>query len=352
MFGESPIKIAMPKINVPNNCGLAPKVVEVKLIPSLVPDSYNFSDLIEFDPNTVTMKVLKTNDLNLLNEEVSAVLKVKIQEGIELNTKLIVLYSSNGPEFDRKAEPKSITCSPKDKDWSFPIPKILFADQQNAEVTFVQEDNFSDLFTLEKGVIKLVPSIRDLLVRGEFCICDDKVKQLKFDLDSDVLGQNTETFTVAMCTAEISDEDKEAFNLNWDRKNKSSNSNEDVSVDRPTLQISSIDNSGKLTISFDQPMIPVANANERLHALGRHLEKELKSGIEIYVPKNDEQIQSDLDLEWSVIEFTETKLTIQINFANIYAISQSSLKNKVVVRIWDVNFFRSKTSAITIEANT
>ena len=69
-------------------------------------------------------------------------------------------------------------------------------------------------------------------------------------------------------------------------------------------------------------MIPVANANERLHALGRYLKEELNSGIEIYVRKNEEQIQSDLDLEWSVIEFTETKLTIQINFANIYAISE------------------------------
>ena len=86
---------------------------------------------------------------------------------------------------------------------------------------------------------------------GEFCICDDVPKQLKFDLNSDVLGQSTETFTVTMCTDIISEEEKAAFNLNWNGKNKNSSSNDDKSVDRPTLQISSIDNSGKLTIEFD-----------------------------------------------------------------------------------------------------
>ena len=116
-----------------------------------------------------------------------------------------------------------------------------------------------------------------------------------------------------MCTDEKTDEEKVQFNLNWLNWQKQNTGKKDhAGIKRPILTISNISNSGKVTIKFDQPLIPVKNPDERLHAPVRKLQKEedLKSAVEIFVVKLDDQQQSDLDLKWTVSEFSESQMSI------------------------------------------
>ena len=56
------------------------------------------------------------------------IIEVKTKEDFSLEIGIEVSYGSNGPWFLGLVSPSDLTCSEKDKGWSFKLPEVEAAD--------------------------------------------------------------------------------------------------------------------------------------------------------------------------------------------------------------------------------
>ena len=151
------------------------------------------------DSEKGTFTLHKTSNLVLYQKTVFFELFVKSPGQPDFSTMISVNYESNGPVFELEfgsLQTQPLTCSPKDEGWSFSLPPLLAESQQNVELSFLEEDEFSKMFEfdLESRILTLKSKYETELIQGN--LCPGVTKQVTFELKSDLLGANKQIFDV------------------------------------------------------------------------------------------------------------------------------------------------------------
>lgn len=105
----------------------------------------------------------------------------------------------------------------------------------------------------------------------------------------------------------------------------------------PTAEITSVSQDGRVVLSFSEPLLVLKNltelSDEVLEEDKRRLSHHaLQLSIE---PLESEQTLESVRFSWLALQFTETQMTLQLSFDNMYEISAYSEPNVLQLTIWN-----------------
>lgn len=104
-----------------------------------------------------------------------------------------VKFTADPPTFESAAlSAPPITCSQKDTEWRFKLPAVTNADILPTTIELLTSATYSELFTLDGGVVKLQGSALAQLIFGKNCPQTSTIS-LEFKLSNEFIGENTQT---------------------------------------------------------------------------------------------------------------------------------------------------------------
>ena len=189
-IGAGPQSESLPKVVQEPDCGLSFDTLKMSTPKTSLPaDKVAAAIIFDSDQNILD---IETDDLSLLADPKIAY-EFEIEQDLVEDVaplKVEIKLETDPPSFDRSGlEVDTITCSSKDKGWSFDVPPINPSDAGPYSVE-VQKTENSDFFTLENGKVSYTGS-------ADSCPAVKEVS-LEFKLTSKLIGEATETITVSV----------------------------------------------------------------------------------------------------------------------------------------------------------
>ena len=116
-LGNEKETISLPKVTASPECGIEPVIKNVAIVDVSLPDGFTREQLIDHTDKKIIIK--EQINLVLLKQQASFKVTAETEEGLPLTLDLEILYTSDGPWFEKAADVPDITCSPEDQGWSF-----------------------------------------------------------------------------------------------------------------------------------------------------------------------------------------------------------------------------------------
>ena len=105
---------------------------------------------MSFDKKKLSFTLRQQENLNLREKSVSLSVEALTEEGLKMPLELKVTYETDGPWFAQSSPVPDITCSNQDLNWSFTLPAIGAADQQEVKSKFTTVGEFAAIFTFDE----------------------------------------------------------------------------------------------------------------------------------------------------------------------------------------------------------
>lgn len=151
LIGEADKRVQLPGLKVSPKCGFEPEIIGHSFTIIESPEGVETESLIEFDSDESVLILKQTEDLRLLNQTLSSKVEMTTKEGFQLKLFLSVVYTSNGPSLKENKKFDPLTCSKKDENWSWTLPDMVAAGQQEIQVIFLQQVEYSQIFVYQEA---------------------------------------------------------------------------------------------------------------------------------------------------------------------------------------------------------
>ena len=123
-------QIPLPQIISTTSCDFPIELVHYEMKSEHLPPNARIEDMFDFNLDETTLTVKNQTDFSFLNQTAQIKVTVITSEDLRLSASITVEYVGNGTWFESEnLDVPDITCSEADRDWSFTLPEIAYADE-------------------------------------------------------------------------------------------------------------------------------------------------------------------------------------------------------------------------------
>ena len=128
VIGRVDETVGIPDLVLQPECDFTPNISghDLVVMDTLL-EGVVLEEILLLDLNTWTITVPSSEDFGLIGSNLSANLTLNWEDSSLSSQSILinVAYITKGPEFLRSDDPKPITCSESDSNWSFLLPEIV-----------------------------------------------------------------------------------------------------------------------------------------------------------------------------------------------------------------------------------